>query len=400
MAVIAEPALAHQVFTMPPATFRWSHPLNVLRFVVGDESMLVSDGDDHRRRRSAVLPALARRRLDRWGPVLVSRGDDLIENVIAGATASDGTVDLAPHARRATLATVVDVLFGPGMAARTDQLAELFERPQAYLESPAIKQLPHRLPLTRRAHVRKDRAAIASIVDGEIAARRRSPMDDGGLLSALVASAELTDREIRDQVITLIGAGYDTTAAMLCWVFWRATTTPGVWEKLRGEADHVFAGPVGDGLVPRLAFAAKVVKETLRLHPAGVVAPRLAATDITLAGCVIPRNTLVLPSPYLTGRDRRIWSEPLTFDPDRFDVMSEEQRAAADLAWVPFGRGPRSCIGFALAQMELTVFVARIAQHLDLVPAAPVVPPPTGLVVSRPRGGAPMRVTARDPTPG
>jgi cytochrome P450 len=152
-------------------------------------------------------------------------------------------------------------------------------------------------------------------------------------------------------------------------------------------------------LLSRLPFAAKVVRETLRLHPAGVIAPRLAAEDITLGSYVLRRGTMVLPSPYLAGRDPRAWHDPLTFDPHRFDRMTDEQRSLANRAWVPFGGGARSCIGFALAQMELTIITARMAQRLDLHPTSTAIPPPTGLVVSRPRGGARMLVATRQAAP-
>jgi cytochrome P450 len=393
--VVADPDLVHDVFTMPPSRFRWSHPLNVLRFVVGPQSLLVSDGEDHRRRRSAVVPALARRKLDRWVPAMVAVADDAVHRLLVDA--HDGVpVDLAPHARRITMSIVLQALFGTGMAARVDELAALFERPQAYLESPAIRQLPHPLPFTRRASVRRDRAALDRIVDAEIALRRARPTaaaDD--LLSALVDSGDLTDAEIRDQVVTMIGAGYHTTAASLCWMICCAATAPGVWDDLRREADTAFAEPAAAGLLGRLPFATAVVRETLRLHPAGVIAPRLAAEDIELGGYRIRRGTLVVPSPYLTGRNPRVWDTPLRFDPRRFEQLSEEQRAIADRAWVPFGRGPRSCIGFALAQLELTVLAARMAQQMDLTLAAAKVPQPTGVVVSRPRGGTPVLVRPR-----
>ncbi len=401
MAVVAEPQLVHEVFSMPASRFRWSHPLNVLRFVVGDGSMLVSDGDDHRRRRGSVLPALARRRLDRWVPTIVDQADAAIIGLLADARRNHGPIDLAPHARRVTMAVVVQALFGSRLSARVDELSDLFQRPQAYLESPAVRQMPHPFPFTRRSRVRQDRRRIDAIVDGEIAHRRNDPeFDDRDLLTTLVRSGELTDPEIRDQVATLIGAGYDTTAASLLWAAWRATTATTVWDELRREADAAFgepveAEPIEKGLLGRLPFAAKVVRETLRLHPAGVIAPRLAAEDIPLGSYVLRRGTLVMPSPYLAGRSPRAWHDPLTFDPHRFDRMTDEQRSVADRAWVPFGAGARSCIGFALAQMELTIIVARMAQRLDLRPTSTAIPRPTGLVVSRPRGGAPMLVAPR-----
>lgn len=392
--VVAEPGLVHQVLTMPTSRFRWSHPLNVLRFVVGDDSMLVSDGEDHRRRRGAVLPALARRRLDAFVPAMVAQADAVADDLLQHAGSA---VALEPLSRHLAIRVVTEVLFGPPMLERAEELAALFERPQAYLEAPAVRQVPHRLPHTRRDRVRRDLAALAAIVDTEISARRAAPRDD--LLSTMVVSGELDDREIRDQVLTLIGAGYNTTAASFCWLVWCATTEPEVWHELRAEADVAFASPSPDGLPGRLPFAANVVRETLRLHPAGLVAPRLAAEDVELGAWVIPRGAMVAPSPYLTGRDPRVWADPLRFDPHRFDHVTQEQRAAADRAWVPFGRGPRSCIGFALAQLELTIAATRLAQRLDLQPASAVVPSPTGLVVSRPKGGTRVEVHARRSSP-
>ncbi len=114
-----------------------------------------------------------------------------------------------------------------------------------------------------------------------------------------------------------------------------------------------------------------------------------------MGGYVIPKGTVVLWSPYLAGRDAHAWTDPGHFDPDRFLHLDDAQRALADEAWVPFGRGPRMCVGFALAQMELTLIVARLAQRLDLTPTALRPPQPTGLVVSRPTGGAPMHVAPR-----
>ena len=137
------------------------------------------------------------------------------------------------------------------------------------------------------------------------------------------------------------------------------------------------------------------MRETLRLHPAGAVTPRQAVDDLAVGGYRITKGTMALWSAHLAGRDPSTWSDPLAFDPDRYLAMTPEQEAAADAAWVPFGGGPRACIGFWLAQVELTLILARFAQRLDLDAVSDVVPDPIGLVVNRPRGGAPVRVGAR-----
>jgi cytochrome P450/NADPH-cytochrome P450 reductase len=137
------------------------------------------------------------------------------------------------------------------------------------------------------------------------------------------------------------------------------------------------------------------MRETLRLHPAGVLSPREAAVDVKIGDHVIRKGTLILWSAHLAGRDPDTWTDPLAFDPDRFVDLTPGQQAAADQAWVPFGRGARTCIGFALAQMELTIMIARFAQRLDVTPTRDAPPRPVGMVVNRPEGGVAMRVGAR-----
>lgn len=401
MAVVGDPVALIELFAAPTDAFRWNHKFNVLGFVVGPGSMIVSDGEEHKRRRSSVQAAFSRRRLNGWIPMMLERADRAIDEVVEHVGPSSKEVDLYPVGRSVVLGIAIRSLFGERLAARTEEIGALFERPQAYLESPAIRQLPHRIPGTRRAKVRADRRALDAILDKEIAHHRRHPSDDPrDVLAALVADGDLSDGEMRDQVVSLMGAGFDTTAASFAWMLWCVTTTPGLWERLGSEADAVLE-PVGadaqadDTALAALDLASRCMRETLRLHPAGVVSPREAATDVTIGGYDIPKGTLVLWSAHLAGRDATAWPDPFTFDPDRFVDPPPESKALADIAWVPFGRGHRNCIGFALAQMELTLILARFAQRLDVSPSRNRVPSPVGMVVNRPSGGAPMHVSAR-----
>ena len=221
------------------------------------------------------------------------------------------------------------------------------------------------------------------------------------ILEVIATDGGLSDAEIRDQVDTLIGAGYDTTAATFAWLLWCAALEPGVWSRLRAEADQVFGpleAPRGDGditSISDLEYAQRVVHESLRLHPAGLIAARAAAHDLRLGEHRIKKGTLITWSPYLAGRDPNAWADPERFDPDRHLSLTDEQKVVADRAWIPFGRGPHMCIGFALAQMELTLMIARFAQRLDVMPIGDAVPPPVGTVVNRPVGGAPFHIRIR-----
>ncbi len=403
MAVIGDPRALREMFALPSTSFRWGHKFNVLGFVVGSGSMVVSDGDDHVRRRASVQAAFSRRRLNDWIPMIVEQTDVAVERIEAEARESNAPIDLYTSGRALVLEVAVRAFFGERIASRAGDIGELFRRPQAYLESPAIRQLPHRLPFTRRSKVRADRSRLDEIIDDEIKRCRTYPTGDpNDVLEALAQDSKLSDAEIRDQVVTLIGAGYDTTAASLAWMLWRGALEPLMWGQLREEADSVLGHPTGSGApidhtqLAQLKFAEMFMHEVLRLHPAGVLAPREAATDIEIGGFKIKKGTLILWSPHLAGRDPVAWADPLRFDPLRFDGVTDEERKVADYAWVPFGRGQRNCIGLVLAQMELTLMIARLAQRIDLRPLAPLLPGPIGMVVNRPLGGVPMRVTFRD----
>lgn len=395
-AVVGSATAVGELLKRPVEDFRWGHKFNVLGFIVGQGSMIVSDGADHRRRRGAVQPAFGRRRLQGWIPMIVERTDAAIANL------DDGTDDLYPFGRDLVFDVAVRAFFGEALADHIPELSRRFETSQAYLESSALRQIPHPFPFTARARVRADRAAIDRLLDGEIRRLRADASaeeEPGDVLGTLVRDGSLSDDEIRDQVVTLIGAGYHTTAASLAWTLTRALLEPGTWDALRSEADEVLgeADPTAfdaDSLA-RLDLADRVVREALRLHPAGVVSPRESAVDMEIAGHTIPAKTLVLWSPHLAGRDPDVWPDPLRFDPDRWRSPNEDQRRAGDAAWVPFGRPPRNCIGFAFAHMELVFILARLAQRLDVTLVRADVPRPYGMVVNRPDGGVPVTVRAR-----
>lgn len=393
--VLGDPATIRELLMQPSDRFRWDHPISPFPFVVGETTMLASDGADHKRRRGAVQEAFSRRRLERWTPMIVEQTDAAIDRLLSAPPGA--VVDLYPWGKRLVIEIVVRALFGERLTGRTGEIEARFQRIQDYLSAPLWRQAPHPLPFGKRHGVRQDREALDAILDEEIAAARSATPDEHDphdILAALVGRGELSDAEIRDQVKTLIGAGYDTTSSTLAWLLWEATLQPDGWTRLREEADTVLTTPAEVSL-PALGLAGRAVRETLRLHPGSGIAPRITAVDMQVGGVHIRAGTIAAWSPYLAGRDPRVWEHPLRFDPDRFLSLDDDQRAAADLGWVPFGRGPRSCIGFALAQMELTVIVARMAQRLDLIPTATVVPPAEGLVVSKPVGGVPMLVGAR-----
>ena len=405
LAVVGSPTLVHELLMQPNDRFRADTPLSPFPFVVGKTTMIASDGDEHRRRRGAVQHAFGRRRLNRWIPMIVERTDAAIDALVT-TDLQHAPTDLYPVGRRMLIEIVVRALFGERLVDRTAEIDANFARSQRYLSSPLYRQIPHPIPFTLRARVRRDRDALDALIDSAIADSRaqgpagRGGHDGGDVLDALVHDSDLSDAEIRDQVKTLIGAGYDTTASSLAWILWEATTNAHVWQRLRDEADQVL-GPHGeqqvidDQSLAKLQFANRTMRESLRLHPASGVGAREAAVDLRVGPYTIRKGTLVLWSPYLVGRHAPTWIDADRFDPDRLLALDEMQRGLAEAAWVPFGRGPRMCIGFALAQMELTLITARLAQRLNVTPTAARPPEPVGLVVSQPAGGAFMYTRPR-----
>ena len=404
MAVVGDPTALRELFALPTSQFRWGHRFNVLGFVVGERSLIVSDGEDHRRRRGAVQAGFTRRRLNRWIPMIVERTDAAIDALELAPDGSTREVDLAPTVRAIVLDVVVRSLFGASLADRTTEIGALFQGPQDYLESPAVRQIPHRIPGTTRARVRDDRRALDAIIDDQIAAHRAHPGDDPlDLLAALVDDG--TPGRRRDP-------------------------RPG------GHADgrrlrHDGGLALLDGLV-RVARARAVgIDSETRPTPSSVLPagasrptrPRWPGSTWPDAPCGRrPASTRRGSSPHgrppstwssaATGSRRAPWScgrptspaatlaawtDPLRFDPDRHLDPTAEQDALATAAWVPFGRGARSCLGFALAQMELTLIISRLAQRLDVEATSATMPHPVGMVVNRPAGGAPMRVAAHPP---
>ncbi len=404
--VIGDPALIHEMFSMKADTFRWNHKFNIVgvRFVVGKRSMIVSDGADHQRRRGAVQRAFTRPRLNGWIPMIIERTDSAIDQVIARLRDQPqiDPIDLYPVGRELILGVTLHAFFGERLARRVDEFSDLFQRAQAFIEAPGINQLPHPIPFTSRSKVRADRRRIDQIIDEEIADRRTHPTGDPlDILEVISIDRTLTDAEIRDQIDTLIGAGYDTTASTFAWLLWCAALEPTVWDRLRTEADSVL-GPSDvlrrqpdDATLNQLEYAQRVVHESLRLHPAGLIGARVAADHVRIGDHTIKKGTLIAWSPYLAGRDPNTWAEPLVFNPDRHLSLSGEQKASTDRAWIPFGRGPHMCIGFALAQMELVLMIARFAQRLDVTPTADNIPQPVGMVVNRPAGGVPFHIAER-----
>jgi cytochrome P450 len=264
--------------------------------------------------------------------------------------------------------------------------------------------LPDWLPLPEKRRKRWAMQRLNETVRRFIRERRESGQDKGDLLSMLLLAVDVegdggrfTDEQVRDQSMTLLIAGHDTTAAGLTWLFYCLARQPRAAALVHQELDAVLGGrePTASDL-PQLSYTERVVKETLRLYPPAIaVFMRQALTDVEIAGYSLPRNSLVQMFSYICQHDPRWFPDPETFDPDRF--LPERQRNLPPFAYFPFGGGPRVCIGNTFAIMEMTLVVATLLQQLKVdLAAGQEEAQPVALLSLRPKGEVRLRWTRRD----
>jgi len=297
-------------------------------------------------------------------------------------------VDLHPLLRRTVRRIVVRVLFGDSLAERADALGDVLEPAMRYIDR--IPQLQFRGAPGSGAARRARRAADA-LVDDEIGRRRGSGQLGGDVLGMLLAT-DLSDAELRDQVVSLIAAGYDTTSAAGAWTLLALLRTPGEWHRVRGDV-HQRLGT--SGRVPdaddlrNLPYVSAAVNEALRLWPPGSLSGRRASEAFTFAGYDIEAGSGILFSPYVTHRMPEVWGDDVSeYRPARW-FESEPP----PFAFIPFGGPYRRCLGFSLALTELHVAVVRLVQRTSLRlvdPDRPVLG--RGISALVPEGGVPVAV--------
>ncbi|MDT7610186.1 MAG: hypothetical protein QOG96_4689 [Pseudonocardiales bacterium] len=370
--------------------FRWREAFDALVVVDGETALIVSDGADHQRRRRLVQPAFTRRQIDGYARTMRATADAAIDKWRPGQR-----VDLYQEFRRVIRRATIQVLFGPRLAHDEPELGRLLQHALAVVERPPPWQQLQRLgtPAWRRAT--SARAAVADRVLAEVEQRRRAATlasaadpDRSDVLSLLVGSRDeagsaLTDREITDQVISLIAAGYETTSAAMAWAVRALLTDRSVWRQARASLDRAVGWRYLDG----------VVSETLRLYPPAVVSVRSVAEPFSFAGVEVPAGSQLIYSPFVTHRLPELWPDPLRFEPTRWDPDRAEVRKPGPHEYLPFGGGPHRCLGAAFATTELTVLLERLLQRVSSR-LEPSDASPVGLAAMRPRSGPFARILA------
>lgn len=334
------------------------------RRLVGN-GLLTSEGNEWRRQRRLAQPAFHRQRISSYGDVMVEYAQRLVAGWQPGEIR-----EIHRDMMRLTLEIAAKTLFNADVSGEADKVGQLLSLMVKPFASQATVKwiLDNRLPT--RAH-REFFAAVKEIdeiVYRIIGERRSSGRDHGDLLSMLLAAhdeddgSQMTDRQLRDEVMTLFLAGHETTALTLSWTWYLLAQSPQAEEKFHAELDEV----LGDRLptmvdLPRLKFTEMIAKESMRLYPPAFGVGREALEECEIGGYRVPAGSQLFMFQWVTQRDPRFFPEPEKFYPERW--TEEFSNSIPKYAYFPFGGGPRACIGNYFAMMEIVLVLATIGQR-------------------------------------
>jgi cytochrome P450 len=369
------------------------------KMVLG-QGMLTSEAPLHLRQRRLAQPAFHRQRIAAYADIITSFTAEMTSGWENGEIRN-----LQPDLLLLALRIVGKTLFDTNVAGEVEQIAEAVDAfmdflPLAFLPFP---ELILKLPFPTVTRIRRGQAYLDKLIFSMIAERRKDPRDRGDLPSMLLASVDtedgtggMSDQQVRDECVTVMLAGHETTANAMCFALWELARNPQVQEKLYQECATV----LGDRLpgaqdYSRLGYASQVFAEAIRLYPPVWVTARTAAEGYEYRGIAIPKGAILLAPQIVAHRDPRFWEEPLRFDPERF--AEENKVGRTRFSYFPFGAGARQCIGEGLAWMEGVLMLATVVREwrLSLPEDAPRELPTRAAVSLRPRAGVSLKLERR-----
>jgi cytochrome P450 len=405
-AILNHPDYVRDVLITRHRQFHKGVGLERAKLLLG-EGLLTSEDDFHARQRRLLLPAFHRERIATYAGTMAEYARRRSEGWTEGAV-----VDVLQEMAALTLAIAGKTLFDADVEGDAATIGEALT---TSLASFNLVLLPFgdrlaKMPIPPARRFARARARLDAIIYRLIAERRASGRAGGragdDVLSMLVSArdverdnAGMTDEQIRDEVLTLLLAGHETTANALTWTWYLLSSNPEAETRLHAELDAVLAGrPPGPDDLPRLPYARAVLAESMRLYPPAYLVGRRALEpyDVPGTGYVLPAGTVVFLSEYLLQRDPRFWDDPERFLPERWlapGARADQHRHV----YFPFGAGPRICIGEHFAWMEVTLVLATIAQRwrLRLAPGQKIALQP--IITLRPKHGMRMSLERRAP---
>lgn len=403
--IASRPELVAHVLVANQANYRKARTYKPLTELLGN-GLLTNEGDSWTRQRRIVQPMFARRHLDGFAPAMVAAAQRTVEQ--SERLAVGAVVDAAAEMSALTLDVVGRTLFSADLTGEANTvssaLATALGAFEKIVRNPMflLVQNYHRWPTPNRLRARGAEKQLHRIV-GELVGRRREENADPGerdLLDMLLVARDedtgepMDQAQIRDELMTFMLAGHETTSNALAWTLMLLSQHPGARARLEEEVDGVLSGrAVTADDVNKLEWTSAVISESMRLYPPAWIIEREAAGDDELDGVPVRAGSVVATPPYLVHRHPAHWTNPEGFDPERF--LPEQAHGRHRFAYLPFGGGRRQCVGGGFATMEAVLLLATLVQRfrLDLVPGFRPAPDPT--VTLRPAAGIPMRVHPR-----
>jgi cytochrome P450 len=357
--------------------------------------LLTAEGEDWQRQRRLNAPAFSGQRLASYGDVMVRHAEAMLRGWQAGER-----VDVHAELKALTLEIAAETLFGTSVKRDIADMEQssnaLVSEISSRLRRPVF--IPDAIPTPGNVRFRRALRRIDQLVARIIAERRQSGEDRGDLLSLLLLARHesgepLTERQVRDEVITMLLAGHETTALALSWTCHLLSTHPAIESRLAAEVREVLGrrSPTVDDLA-RLSLCEHVVNEAVRLYPPAWTIGREAVDPCELGGYSVPAGVTIFIAPWVLHRDPRYFDNPNEFQPDRW--ASGLARQLPRFAYMPFGGGPRTCIGNRFAMMEAVLILSALVQSFALE-AQDERPEPFPSITLRPKGGVWLRPQPR-----
>jgi unspecific monooxygenase len=372
--ILSRPASIHHILVDNPANYRRTPAtIRMLRPLLG-KGLLLSEGEDWRHQRQTVAPAFTPRTLPMLARHIAQATGTLIDEL---AERGERPLDLLAEMQFLALEIAGRSMFSLAMDRHGAELRELVTGYAERLGRPSLLDflLPLAIPSPREFARRRFRRRWMGLIGRLIAERRgRAPEGAPGDLFDVLSMEERDPNRLADQFATLITAGHETTAVALFWALYLVAASPEVEERIAAEAALLDLGPQGAAeALPTLVYTRAVVQEALRLYPPAFTLARLARRADTAGGIAIPAGAVVLIAPWVLHRHRRLWEQPEKFDPARFLSGAPPPERCA---YLPFGMGPRICIGAQFALTEATLVLAALVRafHIERAYSEPVVP--------------------------
>ena len=402
--VVSDPSAIRRVLLDNPRNYEkdWMQR-RILSAGLAD-GLLSAEGHQWRVQRRALAPLFSRRSVMNFSGAVVAEAQALVERLQRGA---GETVDISAEVTRLTLAVLERTIFSDGVGADREDIRLAMQR---YFEVASridpfdILGLPAGIPRPRRLKVWSTLRFFENTIDRLIATRRRrlaeAPDDvPQDLLTLLLTAtdpqtgARLSETEVRANVLTFIAAGHETTANCLTWSLYLLSQSPEWRERVHAEAERELDRGDPASLVDRLVETRAVIDEANRLYPPISAISRVARGDDELGGHPVRRGTMVVIAPYVLHRHRALWTQPDYFNPDRF--LPGARETIERFAYLPFGAGPRVCIGSAFALQEACVTLAMLSRHFTVALAPGHAVRPVQKMTLRADGGMPMILRRR-----